>query len=57
MINTKKLDPDNINLDEKSYKKLLFFCIGYMKIKNLTQVSSNESKNNIKEKKPRRTMK
>ena len=52
MINTKKLDPNNINLDEKSYKKLLFFYIGYMKIKNLTQISSDESKNNIKEKNP-----
>ena len=29
MINTKIFDPKKIKTDEKSYKNILIFCIGY----------------------------
>ena len=30
MINTKNLDPNNIKIDEKSYKNILIYYIGYV---------------------------
>ena len=34
MINIKNFDPNNIKLDEKSYKKILINYIGYKTIKD-----------------------
>ena len=34
MINIKNFDPNNIKLDEKSYKKILIYFIGYKMIKD-----------------------
>ena len=33
IINIKDFDPDNIQIDEKSYKNILIYCIGYVTIK------------------------
>ena len=30
MMNINNLDPNNINIDEKSYKNILIYCIGYV---------------------------
>ena len=35
MINIKNFDPNNIKIDEKSYKNILIFYIGYVTIKDL----------------------
>ena len=32
MINKKEIDPKNIKLDEKSYKNILIYYIGYVTI-------------------------
>ena len=32
-INIKDFDPDNIKIDEKSYKNILIYFIGYVTIK------------------------
>ena len=34
MINIKNFDPNNTELDEKSYKNILIYYIGYMTIKD-----------------------
>ena len=34
MINIKKFDPNNIKLDEKSYKNILIYCIRYVTMKD-----------------------
>ena len=34
IINIKNLDPGNIKIDEKSYKNILIFYIGYVPIKD-----------------------
>ena len=34
-INVKNFDPNNINIDENSYKNILIYCIGYVTIKDL----------------------
>ena len=34
IINIKKFDPNNIKMDEKSYKNILIYCIGYVTIKD-----------------------
>ena len=34
IINIKKLDSDNIKIDEKSNKNILIYYIGYMMIEN-----------------------
>ena len=33
IINKKDLDPNNIEIDEKSYKNILIYYIGYVTIK------------------------
>ena len=33
IINIKDFDPDNINIDVKSYKNILIYYIGYVTIK------------------------
>ena len=33
IINIKNFDPNNITIDEKSYKNILLYYIGYMTIK------------------------
>ena len=33
IINIKNFDPNNINTDEKSYKNILIYYIGYITIK------------------------
>ena len=30
MMNINNLDPNNIKIDEKSYKNILIYCIGYV---------------------------
>ena len=37
----KKFDPNNIKMDEKSYKNILVYYIGYVTIKNLKYVKIN----------------
>ena len=34
MINIEDFDPDNIKIDEQSYKNILIYYIGYVTIKN-----------------------
>ena len=34
-VNIKKFDPNNIKRDKKSYKNILIYYIGYVKIKDL----------------------
>ena len=40
MINIKKFDRNNIKLDEKSYKTILIYYIGYVTIKDSKYVKS-----------------
>ena len=40
-INVKILDPNNVKIDEKSYKNILINYIEYVAIKNLKYVKSN----------------
>ena len=35
IINIKDFDPNNIKIDEKSYKNIFIYCIAYATIKNL----------------------
>ena len=59
IINIKEFNPNNIKIDQKSYKNILIYYIGYVTIKNdlsiyslfpfngnkyLTLVATNESK-------------
>ena len=41
IINTKTFDPNNIKLDEKSYKNFLIYYIGYVTIKDLKYMKIN----------------
>ena len=41
IINIKDFDPNNIKIDEKSYKDILIYDIGYVKIKDSKHVKSN----------------
>ena len=41
IINIKNSDPNNIKIDEKSYKSILVFYIGYVTIKDLKYVKIN----------------
>ena len=34
IINVKNVDPNNSKTDEKSYKNILIYCIGYVTIKD-----------------------
>ena len=36
MINIKNLDPDEIKIDEKSYKNILTYHIGYMTAREIS---------------------
>ena len=37
-INIKDFDPDNIKIDEKSYRNILIYYIAYVTIKNLKYI-------------------
>ena len=41
MISIKNLDPNKIKIDEKSYKNVLFYQIGYVIVKDLNYVKIN----------------
>ena len=41
IINIKNFDPSNIKIDEKSYKNILIYYIGYVTIKDLKYVKIN----------------
>ena len=40
-INIKNFDPNNINIDKKSYKNILIYYIGYVTIKDSKYVKIN----------------
>ena len=40
IINIEKYDIDNIKIDEKSYKNILIYYIGYVKIKEFIKIYS-----------------
>ena len=40
-INTKNFDPNNIKINEKSYKNVLIYCIGYVAIKDSKYEKTN----------------
>ena len=40
-INIKSFDPSNIKIDEKSYKNILIYYIGYVMTKDLKHVKIN----------------
>ena len=41
IINMKNFDPNNIKIDEKSYKNILFYYIGYVTIQDSKYVKIN----------------
>ena len=41
IINIKKFDPNNIKLEEKSYKNILFYYLAYVTIKDSKYVKIN----------------
>ena len=41
IINIKKFDPNNIKIDEKYYKNILIYYIGYVTIKDLKYLKIN----------------
>ena len=41
IINIRNFDPNNIKIDKKSYKDILFYYIGYVTIKDSKYVKSN----------------
>ena len=41
IINIKRFDPNNIKIDEKSYKNILIYYIGYVTIKDLKYLKIN----------------
>ena len=41
MVNIQNLDPNKINIDEKSYKNILIYCIKYAMVKNLSYMKIN----------------
>ena len=41
IINIKNFDPNNIKINEKSYKNILIYNIGYVTIKNSKYVKIN----------------
>ena len=41
IINIKNFDPNNIKIDEKSYKNILIYNIGYVTIKDSKYVKIN----------------
>ena len=45
IINIKDFDPNNIKIDEKSFKNTVTYYITYVKIENLKWVKTNSVKN------------
>ena len=43
IINIKSFVPNKIKIDEKSYKNILIYCIGYATIKDLKYVKINRA--------------
>ena len=41
IINIKNIDPNNIKIDQKSYKNILIYYIGYMRSKDSKYVKVN----------------
>ena len=41
IINIKNVDPNKIKIDEKSYKNILIYYIGYVTIKNWKYITIN----------------
>ena len=41
IVNIKNFDPNNIKIDEKSYKNILIYCIGYTTIKGSKYIKIN----------------
>ena len=41
IINIKNFDPNNIKIDEKLYKNILIYYIGYLTVKDLKYVKIN----------------
>ena len=41
IINIKHFDPDNIEIDDKSYKNIFIYYIGYVKIKKGLKIYSH----------------
>ena len=41
MVNIQNLDPNKINIDEKSYKNILIYWIKYEMVKNLSYMKIN----------------
>ena len=41
IINIKNIDPNKIKIHKNSYKNILFYYIGYVKIKDLKYIKSN----------------
>ena len=41
IINIKNFDPNNIKIDEKSYKNVVIYYIGYVTIKNSKYIKNN----------------
>ena len=41
IINIKEFDPNNIKLDEKSYKNILIYYIAYVTIKDSKYIKTN----------------
>ena len=41
ITNTKNFDPNNIKIDEKSYKTIPIYCIGFMTIKDSKYIKFN----------------
>ena len=40
IINTRDFDPDNLKIDEKSYKNILIYYIGYVTIKKRRKLTA-----------------
>ena len=43
IINIKKFDPNNIKIDEKSYKNILIYYIGYVTVKDSKYIKINSA--------------
>ena len=41
MINIKDIDPNQIEIDQKSYKNIVIYCVGYITTKHLSYVKIN----------------
>ena len=45
IINIENFDPDNIKIDEKSYKNIIVYYIGYITIKDLKYIKISSVNN------------